>query len=107
MKDNLFAKKTVESLIAETEEKDHKLRKVLGPLDLTFLGIGAVSGAVLVTTTELARKAGASDHATASATKGPPAAVTSEERAAPRSHGVQGGARRSEAGRSLATRREP
>jgi APA family basic amino acid/polyamine antiporter len=44
MTDNLFARKTVASLIAETEKKEHQLKKVLGPVDLTFLGIGAVIG---------------------------------------------------------------
>lgn len=44
MADTLFAKKTVESLIAETEEKEHKLKKVLSAFDLTLLGIGAIIG---------------------------------------------------------------
>ncbi|MBM3311924.1 MAG: amino acid permease [Candidatus Aminicenantes bacterium] len=44
MAENFFAKKSVETLIAQAEEKEHKLKKVLGPVDLTFLGIGAIIG---------------------------------------------------------------
>jgi APA family basic amino acid/polyamine antiporter len=44
MSNNLFAKKSIESLISQTEEKGRKLKKVLGALDLTFLGIGAIIG---------------------------------------------------------------
>ncbi|RYL92487.1 amino acid permease [Sporolactobacillus sp. THM7-4] len=39
----IFMTKPISSLIAETQG-DHGLKKVLGPLDLTLLGIGAVVG---------------------------------------------------------------
>jgi len=41
---NLFAKKKIEDILANAEEKGHRLKRVLGPLDLTFLGIGAIIG---------------------------------------------------------------
>jgi APA family basic amino acid/polyamine antiporter len=44
MAENLFATKSIEMLIAQTEEKGHKLKKALGALDLTLLGIGAIIG---------------------------------------------------------------
>ncbi len=44
MSNNLFAKKTIDSLISQTEEKGHSLKKVLGVFDLTLLGIGAIIG---------------------------------------------------------------
>src|SRR4051794_32968839 len=40
----LFTKKTLESLLAEAEG-DNRLRRVLGPVALTSLGIGAIIGA--------------------------------------------------------------
>ena len=43
---NLFAKKSMEVLMAESEEVgSHTLARVLGPVQLTMLGIGAVIGA--------------------------------------------------------------
>ena len=44
MADILFAKKTIADLVAQTEEKGHKLKRVLTALDLTLLGIGAIIG---------------------------------------------------------------
>lgn len=44
MANNLFAKKSVDELIAQTEESEHKLKRVLGPFDLVLLGIGAIIG---------------------------------------------------------------
>jgi basic amino acid/polyamine antiporter, APA family len=41
----LFATKSIEKLIAESEEPDRRLRKTLGPWSLTALGIGAIVGA--------------------------------------------------------------
>src|SRR2546428_13306795 len=40
----LFAKKSLETLLAEAEG-DNRLRRVLGPISLTSLGIGAIIGA--------------------------------------------------------------
>jgi APA family basic amino acid/polyamine antiporter len=43
---NLFAKKPMSSLLAEAgEHGEHSLKRVLGPVQLTMLGIGAVIGA--------------------------------------------------------------
>ena len=42
----LFAKKSLEKLIAEAKQTDeHSLKKTLGPFELTALGVGAVIGA--------------------------------------------------------------
>ncbi|HMF89856.1 MAG TPA: amino acid permease, partial [Candidatus Angelobacter sp.] len=40
----LFAKKSIDKLIAESEEPEHRLKKTLGPWSLTALGIGAIIG---------------------------------------------------------------
>lgn len=44
MSSQLLRTKSVDELIAETEEPGHRLKKVLGPWGLTALGIGAVIG---------------------------------------------------------------
>jgi APA family basic amino acid/polyamine antiporter len=44
MANNFFVKKSVDELIAQTEEREHKLRRVLGSFDLILLGIGALIG---------------------------------------------------------------
>ncbi len=44
MANNFFAKKSVDELIAQTEESEHKLKRALGPFDLVLLGIGAIIG---------------------------------------------------------------
>ena len=44
MAENFFAKKSIDMMLAQAEAKEHKLNKVLGPVDLTFLGIGAIIG---------------------------------------------------------------
>ena len=42
----LFAKKPMESLLAEAKETgEHSLKRTLGPFQLTALGVGAVIGA--------------------------------------------------------------
>src|SRR5438445_10286400 len=60
-KQQLFARKSLEKLLAEMEG-ENRLRRILGPIALTSLGIGAIIGAgVLVTTGETAaNKAGPS-----------------------------------------------
>src|SRR5215208_4667516 len=45
----LFAKKSIDKLISESEHPEHRLRKTLGPWSLTSLGIGAVIGSGIFT----------------------------------------------------------
>src|SRR5690348_9369197 len=40
----LFAKKSIDRLIADSEDPEHRLKKTLGPWTLTALGIGAIIG---------------------------------------------------------------
>src|SRR5947208_4600269 len=47
---NLFRRKPMDQLAAEAEEPDHRLKKVLGPLDVTALGVGAIIGAGIFAT---------------------------------------------------------
>lgn len=57
MKKGLFAKKSVGSLLKEASDTKHGLKRALGPLNLTAMGIGAVIGAGLfVLTGEVAAK---------------------------------------------------
>lgn len=42
---DLFRVKSVELILAESEKAEHRLKKVLGALDLTALGVGAIIGA--------------------------------------------------------------
>src|SRR3954454_3644453 len=41
---NIWARKSTDELIAETNEEGHKLKKAVGALDLTAFGIGAIIG---------------------------------------------------------------
>jgi basic amino acid/polyamine antiporter, APA family len=41
---NLWRTKTIEQSIADTEEPTHRLRKRLGPIELTLFGVGVVIG---------------------------------------------------------------
>ena len=45
----LFAKKSIDKLISDSENPETRLKKTLGPLALTALGIGAVIGAGIFT----------------------------------------------------------
>jgi len=45
MKKGLFAKKTIKSLLDETTEARHGLKRTLGAFNLTMMGIGAIIGA--------------------------------------------------------------
>jgi len=45
MKNRLFQTKSINKLMAESEDKEHGFKKTLGPLNLTTLGIGAIIGA--------------------------------------------------------------
>jgi basic amino acid/polyamine antiporter, APA family len=51
---SLFATKSLEKIIAESEGGEHKLRRTLGPGNLIALGIGAIIGAGLFSLTGLA-----------------------------------------------------
>ena len=44
MANQFFARKSIDKLIAESEEPEHRLKKTLGPWSLTALGIGAIIG---------------------------------------------------------------
>ena len=46
---SLFRKMSIDALIASSEEPDKKLKRTLGPLSLTSLGIGAVIGSGIFT----------------------------------------------------------
>ena len=45
----IFATKSIDKLIRESERPEHALRKTLGPVSLTALGIGAVIGSGIFT----------------------------------------------------------
>ena len=45
----VFSCKSIDKLIAESENPEHRLRKTLGPVSLTALGIGAVIGSGIFT----------------------------------------------------------
>src|SRR5260221_8377149 len=47
---DLFRTKSLDALMAETREEGHKLKKVLGPVNLIALGIGAIIGAGIFAT---------------------------------------------------------
>src|SRR5689334_25235603 len=45
----LFAKKSIDKLISDSENPETRLKKTLGPVALTALGIGAVIGSGIFT----------------------------------------------------------
>src|SRR5437763_15033308 len=47
---DLFRTKSLDDLVAETQEEGHQLKKVLGPWNLIALGIGAIIGAGIFAT---------------------------------------------------------
>src|SRR5437764_8702490 len=49
MRAQLFATKSIDKLISDSEEPEHRLKKTLGPWSLTALGIGAVIGSGIFT----------------------------------------------------------
>src|SRR5512138_447421 len=57
----LFRRKSLDHLVGETTEPQHQLRRVLGPLQLTLLGIGAIVGAGIFSTVVTAA-AGGGEH---------------------------------------------
>lgn len=56
---NLFRIKTVRQIMAESNKEGHQLKKVLGPIDLIALGIGAIIGAGIFVITGTAAAGGA------------------------------------------------
>jgi basic amino acid/polyamine antiporter, APA family len=46
----LFRRKSLDRLVGETVEPQHQLRRVLGPVQLTMLGVGAIVGAGIFST---------------------------------------------------------
>jgi APA family basic amino acid/polyamine antiporter len=46
----LFRTKPLDELVAETQEPENRLKKALGPIDVTALGIGAIIGAGIFAT---------------------------------------------------------
>ncbi len=55
----LFRTKSLDQLLLGTERPEHQLRRSLGPLQLTFLGIGAIVGAGIFSTIGTAAAGGA------------------------------------------------
>src|SRR5437016_2068602 len=47
---DLFRRKSMDQLVAEAEDHEHRLKKALGPVDVTALGIGAIIGAGIFAT---------------------------------------------------------
>src|SRR5438309_2992890 len=45
----IFRTKSIDKLIAESERPEHALKKTLGPVSLTALGVGAVIGSGIFT----------------------------------------------------------
>jgi APA family basic amino acid/polyamine antiporter len=50
MLSNLFRTKPTDELVADSEHTQHRLKKALGPIDVTALGIGAIIGAGIFAT---------------------------------------------------------
>src|SRR5512138_3146191 len=55
----LFQRKPLDHLVGETTEPEHQLRRALGPLQLTLLGVGAIIGAGIFSTPGTAAAGGA------------------------------------------------
>ena len=49
LRNQLFATKSIDKLISDSERPEHALKKTLGPVSLTALGIGAVIGSGIFT----------------------------------------------------------
>ncbi|MDD4004882.1 MAG: amino acid permease [Elusimicrobiaceae bacterium] len=45
MKQKLFARKSIHDLMCQSSDEKHSLKRVLGPLDLTMIGVGGIIGA--------------------------------------------------------------
>ena len=48
-KSQIFSRKSIDKLISDSENPEHALKKTLGPVSLTALGIGAVIGSGIFT----------------------------------------------------------
>ncbi len=57
----LFRRKSLDHLVGETTEPHHQLRRALGPVQLTLLGVGAIVGAGIFSTAGTAA-AGGGEH---------------------------------------------
>ena len=57
----LFRRKSLDQLVSNTLEPQHQLKRVLGPVHLTLLGVGAIIGAGIFSTVGTAA-AGGADH---------------------------------------------
>jgi APA family basic amino acid/polyamine antiporter len=57
----LFRRKSLDRLVGETTEPQHQLRRALGPVQLTLLGVGAIVGAGIFSTVGTAA-AGGGEH---------------------------------------------
>ena len=57
----LFRRKSLDKLVGETTEPQHQLKRVLGPVQLTLLGVGAIVGAGIFSTVGTAA-AGGGEH---------------------------------------------
>jgi basic amino acid/polyamine antiporter, APA family len=55
----LFRRKSLDQLVGETTDPRHQLRRTLGPLQLTMLGVGAIVGAGIFSTPGTAAAGGA------------------------------------------------
>ncbi len=55
----LFRRKSLDRIVTETIEPQHQLRRVLGPVQLTLLGVGAIVGAGIFSTVGTAAAGGA------------------------------------------------
>src|SRR4051812_47036726 len=47
---DLLRRKAMDDLVADSEHSEHRLKKALGPLDVTALGVGAIIGAGIFAT---------------------------------------------------------
>src|SRR5438094_1120817 len=47
---DLFRRKSLDALVADLEKPEHRLKKALGPVDVTAIGIGAIIGAGIFAT---------------------------------------------------------
>ena len=56
---SLFRKKSLDQLVGETLEPQHQLKRALGPVHLTLLGVGAIVGAGIFSTVGTAVAGGA------------------------------------------------
>src|SRR6516162_4655940 len=57
----LFRRKSLDTLVGETSEPHHQLKRTLGPVQLTMLGVGAIVGAGIFSTAGTAA-AGGGEH---------------------------------------------